>query len=108
MKSKEILDEWERNLIDATMNDLVALNSVTYQYPLMYKALLAAEQEVQEKENQIQEDKQSFLKTIQNREDEIHTHISRVQELEKEIKEYKKLAKDNVPELAKMLKNRKG
>lgn len=58
-------------------------------------------------ENELQEDKESFLKTIQNREDEIHTHISRVQELEKEIKEYKKLAKDNVPELVKMLKNRK-
>lgn len=57
--------------------------------------------------NEIQEDKEAFLKTLISREDEIHKHISRVQELEKEIKEYKKWAKNNVSELVRLLKERK-
>lgn len=54
------------------------------------------------------EKEQEYLNAIIERDKQIHKHIGRIQELEKEIKEYKKLAKDNVPELVKMLKNRKG
>lgn len=107
MKSKEILPE------DKRPPTTPLLGVFQKEYLIEYagkctEALIAAEREVQDKENEIQEDKESFLKTLQAREEEIHTHVSRVQELEKEIKEYKKLAKDNVPELVRLLKERKG
>lgn len=98
MRSREILPEilrdWFTLLEDRLRPD---------EYAMVQKVLNA----LYAAENEIQESEKAFLSTIQNREEEIHTHVSRVQELEKEIKEYKKLAKDNVPELVKMLKNRK-
>lgn len=96
MKSKEILPENERIGLAHYLDENLSEHIINK----MYKALLSAE-------NEIQEDKESFLKTIQNREEEIHTHISRVQELEKEIKEYVYWAKNNVPELVRILKERK-
>lgn len=99
MKSREILPEitrdWFTLLEDRLRPD---------EYAMVQKAISA----IYAAENELQEDKEAFLKTLISREDEIHKHISHIQDLEKEIENYKVLAKDNVPELVKMLKNRKG
>jgi predicted metal-binding transcription factor (methanogenesis marker protein 9) len=99
MKSREILPEivrdWFTLLEDRLRPD---------EYAMVQKAISA----IYAMENQYQEEKEEFVTTIIKRDEEIRKHISRAQDLEKEIKEYKVLAKDNVPELVKMLKNRKG
>lgn len=101
MKSKAILPEEERDIYDIREDE--NLETVAYtngDIKILMEALKSAEQ-------QIQEDKQDFLVTIQKREDEIHKHISRVQELEKFIKECKALSKSNAPEVIRKVKQYK-
>jgi len=90
MKSKAILPEEERE--DA--GEICKGNYYTNQ---CYKALLASESEAQE-------DKESYLNTIIEKDSKIHELISRIQELEKFIKECKSLVNSNVPEMVRRVK----
>jgi hypothetical protein len=96
MTSKTILPEEERNSFKSGQFYLLEMLEISN----CFDALLASESEAQE-------DKESYLNTIIEKDSKIHELISRIQELEKFIKECKSLVKSNVPEMVRKAKEYK-
>jgi hypothetical protein len=98
MKSHEILPEIMRDWF-ALLEDRLRPDEYAKVQKLL-TALYAAEEENKE-------DKKAYLKHILELTTTISALVSTVQDYEKEIKEYKVLAKENLPELRRRLKERK-